>query len=333
MEEELRRSRQQLQATIENQEASNEELKASNEELQSINEELQSATEELETSKEELQSMNEELTTVNQELRLTVDDAARSNADLRNLLAATGIGTVYLDRALRLKRYTPGAADIFHVIPSDLGRPFGHLTHRLLGVDLPVRAEQVLATLVPQEEEIQSDDGAWFLARIIPYRTADDRIDGVVLSFVAITEQKRARDEASRRAEQQAAVAEIGRLALADLPVDVLFERAVEVAASGIGADFAKVLRHRPEHAGHGAGGRGRVGRGRGDGRRHHGPGQRGLAGRLHAPGAGRGDRGRPAPGNALCRPRPAARPRRAQRHLGLHPRRGRQDVRRARRP
>ena len=247
LEEELRRSRAQLQATIEDQEASNEELKASNEELQSINEELQSTTEELETSKEELQSMNEELTTVNQELRAKIDEAARSNADLRNLLSATGIGTVYLDRALRLKRYTPGASEIFHVIPSDLGRPFAHITHELLGVDLSERAARVLETLVPEEVEIASSAGAWYLARIIPYRTSDDRIDGVVMSFVAITEQKRARDEAARRAEQQAAVAEIGRLALTDAPLSTLFERAVEAAAAGIGADYAKVLRHRPE--------------------------------------------------------------------------------------
>ena len=247
LEDELRRSRSRLQATIEEQESSNEELRASNEELQSINEELQSTTEEVETSKEELQSLNEELSTVNQELRNKIEEAARSNADLRNLLASTGIGTVYLDRSLRLKRYTPGATDLFHVIPSDVGRPFAHVAHRFAHDGLAERAAAVLETLVPVEEEVETDSGGWFLARVIPYRTADDRIDGVVLSFVDITDLKRARDAAARLAEQQAGVAQMGMAALDAAPLPALFERAAATLATGLGADFANVLRHRPE--------------------------------------------------------------------------------------
>src|SRR6185295_9204591 len=131
LEEELQKTRDQLRTTIEQYETSVEELKASNEELQAINEELRSATEELETSKEELQSVNEELTTVNHELKEKVDEISRANSDLRNLMASTAIGTIFLDRALHIKLYTPPVLDFFNIIPSDLNRPLDHLTHKL----------------------------------------------------------------------------------------------------------------------------------------------------------------------------------------------------------
>jgi two-component system, chemotaxis family, CheB/CheR fusion protein len=198
LEEELQKTRDQLRATIEQYETSVEELKASNEELQAINEELRSATEELETSKEELQSVNEELTTVNHELKEKVDEVSRANSDLRNLMASTAIGTIFLDRALHIKLYTPPVLGLFNIIPSDLNRPLDHLTHKLEYEHLTEDAEHVLATLKVIEREVASSDGRWHLARLLPYRTIDDRIDGIVMTFVDITERKHAEQERER---------------------------------------------------------------------------------------------------------------------------------------
>ncbi|CAG9164590.1 hypothetical protein LMG23994_00423 [Cupriavidus pinatubonensis] len=131
LEGELQRTKEQLRATIEQSETSTEELKASNEELQAINEELRSATEELETSKEELQSINEELTTVNAELKSKVEETSKINDDLQNLITANDIGTIFVDRNIRIKRYTPRATDVFSIIPSDIGRSLLDITHRL----------------------------------------------------------------------------------------------------------------------------------------------------------------------------------------------------------
>ncbi len=247
LEEELRQTRRRLQLTVEESETSTEELKASNEELQSINEELQSTTEELETSKEELQSTNEELQTVNQELKNKVEELVRSNSDLQNLIASTDIATVFLDRALQLKRYTPRAADLFHVRPGDMGRPFDHIVHRLQHESLSETARRVLDTLVQEEIDVESEDGRWYSARVNPYRTTDDRIDGIVLTFVDVTELHDAVAVASRRAAQQEAVAELSRLALGDIATSDVFDRACELAAAALGAEFVKVLRHQPE--------------------------------------------------------------------------------------
>jgi signal transduction histidine kinase len=192
LEEELQRTRDQLRATIEQYETSVEELKASNEELQAINEELRSATEELETSKEELQSVNEELTTVNYELKEKVEEVSRANSDLQNLLASTEIGTIFLDRGLRIKRFTPRVEEVYNIIPSDLGRPLDHLTHKLEHDNLSGDAEKVLNDLRMIEREIRSLEGRWYLARLLPHRTSEDRIDGVVLTFVDITQRKQA---------------------------------------------------------------------------------------------------------------------------------------------
>lgn len=195
LEEEAARMRLRLRTTIEEYETSNEELKAANEELQSVNEEFKSALEELETSKEELQSVNEELHTVNQELKTNVEDLARANGDLQNLMAATDIGTLFLDRSLCVKRFTPAVLDLFNVIPADQGRPLAHVTHRLRYPELQADAAAVLATLVPIAREVESEAGRWYLARVRPYRTADDHIDGVVLTFVDLTERKLAEEE------------------------------------------------------------------------------------------------------------------------------------------
>jgi two-component system CheB/CheR fusion protein len=190
LERELEQTKSRLRDTIEQSEASTEELKASNEELQAMNEELRSATEELETSREELQSINEELTTVNQEMKVKMDEIAHANSDLQNLMASTSIATVFLDRELEITRYTPTAVDLFHLIPGDLGRPLAHLKHRLEYPELMADAEQVLRTLVPMEREVRGDRD-WFLARLQPYRTLEDHIAGLVLTFVDITERRR----------------------------------------------------------------------------------------------------------------------------------------------
>ena len=193
--EELRAKEEYLHAANEELETSNEELKSSNEEMQSVNEELQSTNEEMETSKEELQSINEELATVNTELQSKVTDLSRANNDMNNLLAGTGIATVFVDQNLRILRFTPSATQIINLILSDIGRPIAHIVSNLSGYDTLVDdAKRVLATLVPHQVDVNSADGKSFTLRILPYRTLDDVIEGVVITFVDITETVRARD-------------------------------------------------------------------------------------------------------------------------------------------
>lgn len=190
VQEELQLTRERLRATREEYEAANEELRAANEELQSINEEYRSTAEELETSKEELQSMNEELQTLNSELKMKLEGVSRAHSDLQNLMAATEVGTLFLDTALRIKRFTPPIADLFRVTTSDEGRPIKDFTHKLRYAELEADARAVLKDLAPIEREVESEEGRWFLTRLRPYRTVDDRIDGVVLTFVDVTERK-----------------------------------------------------------------------------------------------------------------------------------------------
>ncbi|HUF00403.1 MAG TPA: chemotaxis protein CheB [Anaerolineales bacterium] len=190
LEREVRHLREQLQASVEEYKSSNEELKAANEELQSINEEYRSATEELETSKEELQSINEELLTVNNELKIKFDDVLRAHNDLQNLMNATEIAMLFLDREFRIRHYTPGMRDLFNIVPGDRGRPIKHLTHTLRYSQFFEDAEEVLRTLVPIEREVQGEGGGWFLLRMRPYRTLEDRIEGVIFTFVEITQIK-----------------------------------------------------------------------------------------------------------------------------------------------
>ena len=200
--EELQAKEEYLLAAKEELETSNEELNSSNEEMQSVNEELQSTNEELETSKEELQSINEELNTVNAELQTKVGDLSRANNDMNNLLAGTGIGTVFIDHNLRILRFTPSAAQITNLILSDVGRPVAHVVSNLVGyTSLVADLQTVLKTLVPKEVEVQASDGKWYTLRMLPYRTLDNVIEGAVITFVENTDVKSTR-EALRKANE-----------------------------------------------------------------------------------------------------------------------------------
>ena len=199
---ELNITRQRLQTIIEEYETSQEEMKASNEEMQSTNEELRSTMEELETGKEELQSVNEELATLNQENRHKVEELSQLSGDLQNLLAATNIATLFLDRQFRIMRFTPQVGELFNVRSSDRGRPLSDITHRLGYRDLQEDARQVLNKLVPIEREVQDESGQWFLTRILPYRSTEDRIEGVVITLIDITTRRQS-EEALRQSEEQ----------------------------------------------------------------------------------------------------------------------------------
>jgi PAS domain S-box len=190
LENELQRTREEIQNTLEEVQTSQEELKSTNEELQSTNEELQSTNEELTTSKEEMQSLNEELQTVNAELQAKVDDHSRVNNDMKNLLNSTEIATLFLDKELNIRRFTLQATKIFKLIKSDIGRPFTDQVSELIYPGLVTDALEVLNTLIFVQKEIPARDGRWFSVRIMPYRTFDDRIDGLVITFINISDHK-----------------------------------------------------------------------------------------------------------------------------------------------
>ena len=193
LEHELAAKEDYLQSTLEEMETANEELRSTNEELQSVNEELQSTNEELETSKEELQSVNEELATVNAELQAKVTELSRANNDMNNLLAGTGIGTLFVDHQLRITRFTPAITQVLNLIQSDIGRPIGHVVPNFIGYDRLVDdIKAVLDDLQPREATVKTNTGAWYLMRMRPYRTLDNVIEGAVVSFVDITERRRA---------------------------------------------------------------------------------------------------------------------------------------------
>ncbi len=192
LERELQETRENHQTTIEELESSNEELKSANEELQSSNEELQSTNEELESSKEELQSLNEELQTVNSELQARVEELSEAQDDISNLLNSTEIATVFVDNELKVKRFSREATRIINLIETDIGRPLEHQSTRLQGVDVIQVVQQVLDKLTPVEKEVRTTEGSWYIMRIMPYRTMDNRIQGAVLTFRNIEAQKKA---------------------------------------------------------------------------------------------------------------------------------------------
>jgi chemotaxis methyl-accepting protein methylase/PAS domain-containing protein len=195
LERQLLRSKEEVQACREEMQTSQEELKSMNEELQSTNEELQSTNEELTTSKEEMQSLNEELQTVNTELQTKLDELSGANNDMKNLLNSTDIATVFLDNELCLRRFTLQAKTIIKFIPGDVGRPITDLASDLLYPSLVTDAHEVLRTLVFSERSITTSDGRWFTVRIMPYRTTDNRIEGVVITFADITAAKKVEAE------------------------------------------------------------------------------------------------------------------------------------------
>jgi two-component system CheB/CheR fusion protein len=190
LEKELKYAREKIQDTLEEMQSSQEELKSTNEELQSTNEELQSTNEELMSSKEEMQSLNEELQTLNAELQSKIEDFTSVNSDMKNLLNSTDIATLFLDKKLNIRRFTVQAVKIFKLIKSDIGRPITDLVSDLIYPDLPADALNVLKTLIYTKKQIPTKDGRWFSIRIMPYRTLDDRIDGVVITFFNISDLK-----------------------------------------------------------------------------------------------------------------------------------------------
>jgi two-component system, chemotaxis family, CheB/CheR fusion protein len=211
----------QMRVSIEQSETQVEEVKAANEELQAMNEELRASAEELETSKEELQSANEELATVNEELKIKLDELALSNNDFRNLIKSTEIGAIFLDKHLRVKLSTPRADLIFNLLPSDAGRKLSDITNQLLYAELYDDAQQVLGDLQTREREVGTPDGRWFVVRIVPYRTADDRIEGVAITLQESTSRRHA-EEHVRASEER---------------LRLLIESAIDYAIFTIGGD------------------------------------------------------------------------------------------------
>jgi two-component system CheB/CheR fusion protein len=214
LEHETKRLHEELRNIREDMQTTQEELRSANEELQSANEELQSTNEELTTSKEEMQSMNEELQTVNAELQAKVDELSRTSSDMRNLLNSTEIATLFLDPQLCVRRYTEQATRLLRLIPADLGRPITDIRTDLVFPELGDSVAQVLKTLIPIDREVTTIDGRWFATRVIPYRTLDDVIDGVVITLMDVTAAKQLETELRRGRERFGALLE-------RLPADV----------------------------------------------------------------------------------------------------------------
>jgi len=190
LEAELQRNYEELRTTREEMQTSQEELKSANEEMQSTNEELQSTNEELTTSREEMQSMNEELQTVNAELQGRIEEFSRTNNDMKNLLNSTEIATIFIDENMNIRRFTMPATRIIHLIPGDEGRPVTDIASDLIYPDLVKDAAEVLERLIFSEKEIKTRNNQWFRVRIMPYRTLENIIDGLVITFIEITSVK-----------------------------------------------------------------------------------------------------------------------------------------------
>lgn len=201
----LQRALEDIRTMREEMQTSHEELKSANEELQSTNEELQSTNEELTTSKEEMQSLNEELQTVNIELQSKVDELSSANSDMKNLLNSTDIATVFLDGALHVRRFTTQATQVFKLLPGDAGRPLSDIVTALDYPDLQEDARQVLQTLVFSEKAITTRDGRWYKVKVMPYRTLENVIDGVVITFSDISDAKRLEAELRNQAPERPA--------------------------------------------------------------------------------------------------------------------------------
>jgi len=192
LEQELDATRKELESAIHDLEATNDELTASNEEAMSVNEELQSTNEELETSKEELQSLNEELVALNSQLNGTIEHQRATANDLRNTMNSTEIAVLFLDGNLRIRLFTPAASTMFNIIASDIGRPLADLARRINDPQLLADADTVLDDHAPPNREVEADNGAWYMRRVLPYRTQDEQVEGVVITFTDVSERKAA---------------------------------------------------------------------------------------------------------------------------------------------
>lgn len=250
LEYELQATREDLQSTIEELETSNEELKASNEEVMSMNEELQSTNEELETSREELQSLNEELSTVNSQLEEKIYELENTNNDLSNLLSSTEIATIFLDTDFRIRRFTPACTELLHIIPSDIGRPISDLSPRVNDADLLDDAQLVLEKLSPLEKEVSNGDDRSFVRRILPYRTSENKIEGVVVTFTDVSQMQAARRQVEVRERQQATVARLGARALSAKSLSKLLQFATRALAETLEVELAKVLKLTSDRSG-----------------------------------------------------------------------------------
>lgn len=225
---ELDRTREDLRLTLEQMEVSNEELTVSNEEIRSINEELRASNEELETSKEELQSLNEELHTVNSQLQAKVAELEARTDDLNNLLNSTDVATLFLDRDLCIRWFTPAMKSLLELRASDIGRPASHLAQKFRNGDMIADARGVLSTLQPANTEVVTDEERWYIRRIIPYRTSHDRIDGVVLTFIDITARKQWEQDIKAAREYAESIVDTVRDPLLVLTSDLVVRSANE---------------------------------------------------------------------------------------------------------
>ncbi len=241
LEKELRITREHLQTAINELELSNEDLQTTNEEFQSSNEELQSTNEELETSREELQSVNEELITVNTELSSKIEQLSQVNDDLSNLLSSIEVATIFLDRELKIKRFTPTATKIFNLIPSDIDRPVTHLSSNIVYKALVDDVKNALKTLAVKSADVQANDGTWYHMRILPYRTTENIIEGVLVTFVDITEQKKTEEKLKKTNEHL-------NLIMENLPAVPFTSTALpEIIFSFVGKSSEKVTGFLPE--------------------------------------------------------------------------------------
>ena len=245
---ELVATRDQLNATIEDLEAANDALKVSHEEAISINEELQSGNEELETSKEELQSLNEELTTLNQQLESKVAELQAATNDLENLLTSSHVPTVFLDTSWRIRRFTPSSRQLFNLIPSDVGRPLTDIASTIEDGDLLADLDAVMLDLQPRERNVRCRNGdRHYQRRVLPYRTTDERIEGIVITYADVTELQRLTRKLSRRERQQKALARLGQRALIERDLDALMNAAVQTVRQTFDAEFVKLLELLPD--------------------------------------------------------------------------------------
>jgi two-component system CheB/CheR fusion protein len=248
LEQELETTRRELEATIRDLQASNQELTSLNEEAVSLNEEFQSTNEELESSREELQSLNEELTTVNSQLQEALDRERKMSDDLKNILNSSDVATLFLDRDLNIRYFTPAAAPLFNLIPTDIGRPLTDLMNRFFDIDLPVDARSVLASLKPVTREMKGMSGEWYLTTLSPYRTQENRVEGVVIAFVDITTRRVAEDALAEELDAMKRLHELTHQALRSARLETFLDKALEATIALHGADLGNIQLYDPIH-------------------------------------------------------------------------------------